>query len=212
MSQQTINIGTVANDGTGDPIRDAFDKCNDNFTELYGMSGGGGTGGEFMIPIMAAAMTPRTTNGAASGSIETSSNKIMLATLDFDQSTDEFAQFMMPMPKSWNEGTLSAIFVWTASATGDVIWGIQAVAISNDDPVDAAFGSAVTVTDSVTASGDLMESPETAAMTVGGTPAELDLVVFQVYRDADNGSDTLAADAKLIGVRLTITTNAADDS
>lgn len=35
MAQQTIGIGTVANDGTGDPIRDAFDKCNDNFTELY---------------------------------------------------------------------------------------------------------------------------------------------------------------------------------
>ena len=35
MAQQTINLGTVANDGTGDPIRDAFDKCNDNFTELY---------------------------------------------------------------------------------------------------------------------------------------------------------------------------------
>lgn len=36
MAQQTINIGTTANDGTGDPIRSAFDKSNDNFTELYG--------------------------------------------------------------------------------------------------------------------------------------------------------------------------------
>ena len=35
MAQQTINIGTAANDGSGDPLRDAFDKCNDNFTELY---------------------------------------------------------------------------------------------------------------------------------------------------------------------------------
>ena len=35
MAQQTINIGTVANDGTGDPLRSAFDKVNDNFTELY---------------------------------------------------------------------------------------------------------------------------------------------------------------------------------
>ena len=35
MAKQTINIGTTANDGTGDPLRDAFDKCNDNFTELY---------------------------------------------------------------------------------------------------------------------------------------------------------------------------------
>jgi hypothetical protein len=35
MAKQTINIGTVANDGTGDPLRTAFDKANDNFTELY---------------------------------------------------------------------------------------------------------------------------------------------------------------------------------
>ena len=36
MAKQTINIGTTANDGTGDPLRTAFDKINDNFTELYG--------------------------------------------------------------------------------------------------------------------------------------------------------------------------------
>lgn len=35
MAKQVINIGTIANDGTGDPLRDAFDKANDNFTELY---------------------------------------------------------------------------------------------------------------------------------------------------------------------------------
>lgn len=36
MARQTINIGTTANDGTGDAVRDAFDKANDNFAELYG--------------------------------------------------------------------------------------------------------------------------------------------------------------------------------
>lgn len=45
MAQQIINIGTTANDGTGDPLRTAFDKCNDNFTELYTSGGGGGVGG-----------------------------------------------------------------------------------------------------------------------------------------------------------------------
>ena len=35
MAQQTINTGTSPNDGTGDPLQTAFDKCNDNFTELY---------------------------------------------------------------------------------------------------------------------------------------------------------------------------------
>ena len=36
MAQQTIGIGTSANDGTGDPLRTAFTKINTNFTELYG--------------------------------------------------------------------------------------------------------------------------------------------------------------------------------
>lgn len=38
MAKQTINIGTTANDGTGDPLRNAFDKINDNFDELYAVS------------------------------------------------------------------------------------------------------------------------------------------------------------------------------
>jgi hypothetical protein len=40
MAQQTIGIGSAPNDGTGDPIRNAFIKCNDNFTELYAATSG----------------------------------------------------------------------------------------------------------------------------------------------------------------------------
>lgn len=35
MAQQIINTGTNANDGNGDPLRTAFTKVNQNFTELY---------------------------------------------------------------------------------------------------------------------------------------------------------------------------------
>ena len=41
MAKQTIDIGTVANDGTGDPLRTAMTKTNDNFTELYQVGGWG---------------------------------------------------------------------------------------------------------------------------------------------------------------------------
>jgi hypothetical protein len=34
MAISTINIGTLANDGTGDDLREAFVKVNNNFTEL----------------------------------------------------------------------------------------------------------------------------------------------------------------------------------
>jgi len=41
MAQQLINIGTDANDGTGDSLRAAFDKANDNFNELYAAGAAG---------------------------------------------------------------------------------------------------------------------------------------------------------------------------
>lgn len=41
MAQQIIGIGASANDGTGDPLRTAFGKVNDNDTELYNVSGWG---------------------------------------------------------------------------------------------------------------------------------------------------------------------------
>lgn len=41
MSQQVINIGGSANDGTGDPLRTAFTKINTNFSELYAKGAAG---------------------------------------------------------------------------------------------------------------------------------------------------------------------------
>jgi hypothetical protein len=39
MAQEIINVGTTANDGTGDKVRDAFIKVNSNFGELYDEGG-----------------------------------------------------------------------------------------------------------------------------------------------------------------------------
>jgi hypothetical protein len=39
MANQIINVGTTANDGTGDKVRDAFIKVNSNFGELYDEGG-----------------------------------------------------------------------------------------------------------------------------------------------------------------------------
>lgn len=50
MPQQVINIGSAPNDGLGDPLRTAFDKCNDNFSELYST----GTGSVSSVSVVAA--------------------------------------------------------------------------------------------------------------------------------------------------------------
>jgi len=44
MAIQTINLGTYANDGTGDDLRTAFEKVNANLIELYSISGGANIG------------------------------------------------------------------------------------------------------------------------------------------------------------------------
>lgn len=48
MAQQFINVGTVLNDGTGDILRNAMIKANNNFTELYALHDGSNQ--NFTIP------------------------------------------------------------------------------------------------------------------------------------------------------------------
>jgi hypothetical protein len=165
-------------------------------------SGGGSTN----VWIPASAWIPRTTTGAGIDSREQATNKINTDELLFDAGTDEFAQAMIVMPNNWNAGTVTAKFHWTAStSSGDVVWGLQGRAYANDDALDQAMGTAQTATDTLTATNDVDISPATSAITLGGTAASGNPVIFQVYRDADAGGDTLAADARLLGVEISYT-------
>ena len=162
--------------------------------------------GKQTVWIPAAAMTARTTNGAASGTTESATNKVMNKTLDFDTTTQEFAQFNIAFPKGWNEGTVTFVPYWTAaSGSGGVVFGLAGVALSNDDAIDTAFGTAQTSTDTLITALDVHEGPESAAITIAGTPAVGDLTYFQVNRTVSDGSDTLGVDAKLIGIKLIYT-------
>lgn len=170
--------------------------------------------GQQTIWVPAVAMVTRTTNGATFGTLETTTNKVMLNTLDFDTSTQEFVQFAIQMPKSWNEGTLICQFIWSHPATTTnfgVAWQIQSVGLANDDPADTAFGTAVTVVDTGGTTNDIYITDETPAMTVAGTPTAEEYVIFQVARAVSNASDTMAVDARLHGVKIHYTTDAATD-
>ena len=163
-------------------------------------------------PVLAGAMTPRTTNGAAVGLTELTTNKNMLRTLDFDTTTQEFAQFDVLMPKGWDEGTVTFQPIWTAaSGSGGVVWALQGVATGDDDGLDAAFGTEQTSTDTLLAALDRHIGPTSAAITIAGTPAEGDVVQFQIKRVPADASDTLAVDAKLLGIRLFFTVNNLSD-
>jgi hypothetical protein len=157
------------------------------------------------IYIDAGAMVPQDTNGAATITSESTTNQVMNDGFLFDASTDEYVQFKMALPDEWDLSTIKAKLYWTdgdTAGTGNVIWGIQAQAIGNDDAIDSAFGTAQTVTDAFIATGDMHVTAATSAITVGGTPALADMIYFRIYRDADNGSDTYTQDAKLLGVAI----------
>lgn len=170
--------------------------------------------GSQTIWVPAGAMVARTTNGCAEGSTETTTNKVMLKTCDFDASTGEFAQFTIAMPTGWNEGTLTAQFFWKHASTTTnfgVVWQIRCVSLSNDDAGDTAFGDLQSMPDTGGTTNDIYVTSVTAAITCAGTPAAGDLTSFEVIRGAANGSDTLAIDAGLLGVKLIYTTSAATD-
>jgi hypothetical protein len=167
--------------------------------------------GKHTIWIPAGAMISRTTNGAAAGTVEMTTNKNMFKTLDFDQTTQEFAQFEIFFPKSWNLSTVTFQPVLShASGTGNVVFGLAGVARSDDDAGDVAFGTPQTSDKTVGTANDIYIGPESSAITIAGTPAAGDTVQFQVNRTV--ASDNLNADARLHGIRLFYTVNAATDA
>lgn len=155
--------------------------------------------------IPARDMSPSASGGcAALATIASAANQPDIQTLDFDATTQEFAQFSVLMPKRWDRGTIKFAPVWShaAAATFGVVWELQAVAVSNDDPIAVAFGTAVGSTDTGGTTNDVYVGPESAAITVAGSPAAGDLVFFRLARAPANGSDTLNVDARLHGIEL----------
>lgn len=160
--------------------------------------------------VPASGMFAATTSGAASGQLETSSNKVNVKTFDFDTSADEYVCFNIPAPDYWDLSTITAQFHWTAdSGSGTVAFALQGLARSNDDALDTAYGTEQVATDTLITAGDEHISPATAAITVGGTPAKGDHLYFRIFRDVS--VDTLGVDARLLGVRIKFGINQYDD-
>ena len=169
--------------------------------------------GKETIWVPAVAMYPNTTNGCADIAQVELSNGPEIKTLDFDKDSDENAQFSVAFPKSWNEGTVTfqAFFTADSTNTGTVSCDLAGVAVSDDDTCNVAFGTAVAPTAKAHSgtANDLDVTAESGAVTIAGTPAAGDQVFFQITRDVSD--DSLTADAKLLGIKLFFTTDAAND-
>ena len=165
------------------------------------------------IYVPASAMYPSTTAGCASlTQVESSTNKVNIKVLDFDGagSSKESAEFGIQSPSYWDASTVTAQFIWYATAgSGTVNWELQGGAFSDDDALDAAYGTLQEVTDTLLATGDVHITAETSAITIAGTPVAGDWLQFRVNRDPAN--DTNTSDARLLGVRIRFGVKQFDD-
>jgi len=165
--------------------------------------------------VPSSAMYGATTNPADAQQVETTATRPDMKVLDFDASTDEFAQFSVAFPKSWNEGTVTYQVYWTPSNTdtGDCIFGLQGVAIGDDDTIDVVYGTAIDITDAgIGTVEDQQVSAVSSAITIAGSPAVDQQTYFQLYRDANAGGDTFTGDARVLGIKIFYTTDAANDA
>ena len=173
------------------------------------------TAGKESIWIPAAAMYPSTTNPCSDlTQVETTALRPDLKVLDFAAAADDFAQFSIAFPKSYNLGTITYQPFWTVTGTntGTVVWQLGGVAITNDESINTAFGTLVATTALAHSgtSNDLMVSAESGAVTIAGSPADNDQCFFQINLDTSASGQTGAV--RLLGIKLFFTTDAANDA
>ena len=218
-----VNELTLANASTGNgPILSATGETNVDINlnpkgtgVLKSATAAVKIAGKDSMWVPVTAMYGATTNPPDAAQVETTALRPDMKVLDFDASTDQFAQFSVAMPKSWNEGTVTYQVYWAPASTntGDCIFGLQGVSVGDGDTIDVAYGTAVTVTDAgIGTVEDQQVSAESSAVTIAGSPAVDQQTYFQLYRDANAGGDTFSADARVLGVKLFYTTDAANDA
>lgn len=169
--------------------------------------------GKETIYVPAAAMYPNSTAGCADLEQVELSNGPELKCLDFDASSDENAQFTVAFPKSWNEGTVTfqAFFTVTGTNTGTVAWGLSGVSFADNASINTAFGTNVVATAKAHSgtSNDINVTAESGAVTITGAAVDTQ-TYFQIMRDVS--ADDQTGDARLLGIKLFFTTDAANDA
>ena len=165
------------------------------------------------IYVPAAGMYPETTNGSSDLEQVELSNGPELKCLDFAAAADDFAQFQVIFPKSWNEGTVTfqAFFTVTGTNTGTVAWGLRGRSFADSADLNTAFGTQVVATAKAHSgtSNDIDVAAVSGNVTIAGAAADT-LTIFQIARDVSADSQTGAA--RLLGIKLFFTTDAANDA
>lgn len=138
-------------------------------------------------------------NPALSALLESSTNGVLTRVLKFDDATEESAQFRMVLPPGFQGATIDVEVRWSpdSAASGGVVWGVQALALNDDDALDQAFGTEATAAaDTATAVGDLLIAA-VVTVTPSNSPAAGDTLIVRVARKVGDAGDTMTGDANL---------------
>jgi hypothetical protein len=162
------------------------------------------------IWVPAKDMTPSATNGAVEDTHEYAVNDMTHQTLLFDGlAQDQSAEFDIVMPDSWDtSSTVKVKIYWSAEGLANpdeyVEFEVRAGARGDDDALDAVLGTAVNVEDQHIADEDLAITAASEAITIGGSPAQGDLVHFKITRDFDHagGGTAMDVDARVFGMMI----------
>lgn len=161
MARQNINIGSSANDGTGDPLRTAFDKINDNFVELYGGDNNLNTL-DANLDVNNFAITTGKTNGDVTitpngtGSIKLGAMKFVGTTMSSDDSTQITIAENIQTTGTMNvagAATLSTSLTFASGSTvttildEDAMGTNSATALATQQSIKAYVDSQVTAAD-----------------------------------------------------------------
>lgn len=132
--------------------------------------------------------------------------------MDFDKDSDEFAQFVVAMPKSWDGGNIYFYAYWIGLASTDgVAWALEVLSLNDNEEFNQAYANVQVVQDD--SQGDVTEllvSAKSSAIACSG--ADNDLLCFQVFRDVSDGNDDMGGDARLWGLLIEYTTSASTDA
>jgi hypothetical protein len=166
MARQGINIGSSANDGTGDPLRTAFDKINDNFVDLYGSDNNLNTL-DANLDVNNNQITTGVTNGDitvtpnGTGSIKLGAMKFNGTTLSSDDSTQININENIQTTGTLNVtgattlGSTLAVGTSLALATGATVTGIDNGALGTSATLLATQGAIKTYVDAQVTASDL---------------------------------------------------------
>ena len=149
MAKQDIYLGVEGNDGTGDSIREAFRKANENFTELYAVFGQGGT-----ISFTALNDTPTgiTPGGVLIGN--TTGTEILAKTLSAGTgiSIDNSSETNITITNTGANINADTSPIFGGPVSGNQVYAIGKIATSPEAIAEfnTTHGSAITINDIVT--------------------------------------------------------------